>query len=561
MRPIPRPVAALLPRLILVLSILVAMLSAAPWRGAVAAGADSASVVAPSPVRLAPATLRIGNRDIAEFRTPLLGYAPAERAAIATERITKIIGSHRRGDTQARVEMRSTDVAWIFLVDGRMVFMQTVADVDTLGGGTIEGEMARTRANLEDAVTAVLDQRSPVRLLRSILLSVGATLLLWVLLRLLVRAGRWAHTRLTGGMQRHSARLHLPMSEHAGQLSNLLRGVIRVLVVVVSLVLVDIWLTFVLKQFPYTYPWGDEIDDYLIAAVSSIGLAILHSIPDLLMLSLIFIIARFVTRWLGMMFDAVRAGRFTLPGVDEETANPAKRLATLFLWVLTFALAYPFIPGSQGVAFKGVSVLVGLMVSLGSSNVLSQAASGYMLMFSKALRVNDYVRIGEHEGTVISVGVLSTKIRTARDEEINVPNAVVVGTTSTNYTRLNREKGAPVTTKVTIGYNAPWRQVHAMMKEAASKTEGLRTTPEPTVLQSALSDFYVEYTLFARLEKANERTRVLSRLHANIQDLFNEHGVQIMSPHYEGDPEGKVWVPREKWHEAPAEPETEGKQG
>jgi small-conductance mechanosensitive channel len=181
-----------------------------------------------------------------------------------------------------------------------------------------------------------------------------------------------------------------------------------------------------------------------------------------------------------------------------------------------------------------------------------------MLMFSKALRVNDYIRIGEHEGTVMSVGVLSTKIRTPRDEEINVPNTVIVGTTTKNFTRLNRDLGAPVTTTVTIGYNAPWRQVHGMMKEAASKTEGLRTTPEPVVLQSALSDFYVEYTLFGRLEKANERTRVLSRLHANIQDLFNEYGVQIMSPHYESDPDDKVWVPKEKWHESPAESQTKG---
>jgi small-conductance mechanosensitive channel len=385
-----------------------------------------------------------------------------------------------------------------------------------------------------------------------------ATLALWFLLRAMSRAGKWINARFSREMERRTERLHLPPSGHASQLNHMLHGIVRAVAVVLGLVLINVWLTFVLKQFPYTYPWGDQIDNYLLVALSSIGLAILHSVPDMLMLVLIFLIARFVTRWLGMLFDAVRAGRFTIPGVDEETALPAKRLTTLFLWVLTFALAYPFIPGSQGAAFKGVSVLLGVMVSLGSSNVLSQAASGYMLMFSKALRVNDYIRIDENEGTVISIGVLSTKIRTPRDEEINVPNTVIVGTTTKNFTRLNRELGAPVTTTVTIGYSAPWRQVHAMMKEAASKTEGLRTTPEPTVLQSSLSDFYVEYTLLARLEKANERTRVLSRLHANIQDLFNEYGVQIMSPHYEGDPDGKVWVPKEKWNDAPAPSETKG---
>jgi small-conductance mechanosensitive channel len=148
--------------------------------------------------------------------------------------------------------------------------------------------------------------------------------------------------------------------------------------------------------------------------------------------------------------------------------------------------------------------------------------------------------------------MLSTKIRTVRNEEINVPNAVMVGTTLKNYTRLNRDTGVPVTTTLTIGYGNPWRQVHAMLLEAAEKTVGLRADPAPFVLQTALSDFFVEYTLIARLEVPQTRGLVLSQLHANIQDIFNVHGVQIMSPHYEGDPDGKVWVPKEKWYEKPA---------
>lgn len=543
---------------ILVLSIAV---FAAPASRPVSAADSTALITGHAPATGASATLRIGNRDVAEFRTRLLGYSPAERAATARDRITKVINSHRRGDMEARVDLKASDAGWMFLVDGKLAFLQTAADVDTVGGEDVAALMGETRVRLAEAVNATLEQRSPARLVRSIVLSVLATILVWILLVALSRSGRWLHGRVAGVMQRRTERMHLPTSEHADQISNLMRGVIRTLVVLLGLVFIDIWLTFVLKQFPYTYPWGDQIDDYLITAVSSIGLAVLHSIPDLLMLTLIFVIARFATRWIGMLFDAVKDGRFAIPGVDEETAGPAKRLTVAFLWILTFAFAYPFIPGSQGVAFKGVSVLLGLMLSLGSSNVLSQAASGYMLMFSKALRVNDYIRIGEHEGTVQSIGVLSTKIRTPRDEEINVPNSVIVGTTTTNYTRLNRETGAPVTTKITIGYSAPWRQVHAMLKEAAAGTEGLRKVPEPVVLQSDLSDFYVEYTLFARLERANERARVLSRLHANIQDLFNQYGVQIMSPHYEGDPDGKVWVPKEKWHEAPAEPDVTGESG
>jgi hypothetical protein len=237
--------------------------------------------------------LRLGNRDIAEFRGDFLGYSPAERASAAHERLSHIIRSHHRGDRQAKVDVNRSDIGWIYLVDRRMVFTLTAADADTLGDETVAGVMERTRTNLVDAVTASLEQRSPARLLRSILFAVLATLALWFLLRGLSRAGKWVHARLSGAMQRRTESMHLPSSVHAGQLNHGLRTVIRAVTVVLGLALVDVWLTFVLKQFPYTYPWGDQIDDYLFAALSSIGLGILHSIPDLLMLALIFVIAAF----------------------------------------------------------------------------------------------------------------------------------------------------------------------------------------------------------------------------------------------------------------------------
>jgi small-conductance mechanosensitive channel len=150
--------------------------------------------------------------------------------------------------------------------------------------------------------------------------------------------------------------------------------------------------------------------------------------------------------------------------------------------------------------------------------------------------------------------MLSTKLKTLKREEINIPNNQLLSTTSKNYTRLAGAEGGILYTTVTIGYGTPWRQVHAMLCEAAARTTGLRAEPPPFVLQTALSDFFVEYQLNAHLEHSNERLAMRAALHANIQDVFNEHGVQIMSPHYEADPAAKVWVPREQWHAAPAPP-------
>jgi small-conductance mechanosensitive channel len=221
-------------------------------------------------------------------------------------------------------------------------------------------------------------------------------------------------------------------------------------------------------------------------------------------------------------------------------------------------VAYPYIPGSGSDAFKGVSVFAGLMISLGSAGLVNQVMSGLVVVYSRACRVGDYVKVGETEGTVSFVGVLSTKIVNWRHEEVTIPNALLVGHTITNYTRLGEQQGAIAMTAVTIGYDAPWRQVHALLEAAAARTRGVRKEPGSFVLQRALSDFFVEYQLHVYLERVQDRVRVLSELHAAIQDAFNEAEVQIMSPHFLSQPAEKVFSPRAQWHAAPSREDGQG---
>jgi small-conductance mechanosensitive channel len=195
------------------------------------------------------------------------------------------------------------------------------------------------------------------------------------------------------------------------------------------------------------------------------------------------------------------------------------------------------------------------MLTFGSSGLVNQVMSGLMITYSRALRLGDFVRIGDVEGTVTHLGVLSTKVRSILHEEITIPNAVVVTHTMTDYSRLSDAGAAFTPTSVTIGYDTPWRQVHALLLLAAARTSGLRTEPKPLVVQASLEDFYVKYTLMVSLTQQDERPFVLDALHANIQDLFNEYGVQIMSPNYVLDPAAPKVVPKEMWFAAPARPE------
>ena len=199
-------------------------------------------------------------------------------------------------------------------------------------------------------------------------------------------------------------------------------------------------------------------------------------------------------------------------------------------------MAYPYLPGSSSESFKGLSVLLGVMLSLGASGIVSQAAGGFILTFSRTLRGGEWVRVGEVEGAVVNVGVFSTKIRTFTDEEVSIPNTVVLGTVTRNFSRPAVAPASILETSVTIGYSVPWRQIHAMLLEAAARTPELEREQPPEVLQTSLSDFYVQYSLRVRLHNQLRRPAVLSVLNANIQDVFNEYGVQIMSPHYVFDP-------------------------
>jgi small-conductance mechanosensitive channel len=282
------------------------------------------------------------------------------------------------------------------------------------------------------------------------------------------------------------------------------------------------------------------------------GLAIVDALPGIFVIAVIFFVTRFAANLVKASFTPVEKGQVKTAWLDPDTAAPTRRLLVVFIWLFALVMMYPYIPGSSSDAFKGIGLFVGLVASLGSTALVGQAASGLVLIYSRAFRAGDYVRIGDTEGTVLSLGMLSTKIRTPKKEEVTIPNAGLIGATIKNFSRQAGMEGVILHTTLTIGYSTPWRQVHEMLLVATDRTPGLKKEPSPFVLQTSLSDFYVEYQLNAHLEKPEMRVPTLAALHANIQDAFNEHGVQIMSPHYESDPSEKVWVPKEKWFEPPA---------
>jgi small-conductance mechanosensitive channel len=500
-----------------------------------------------------PAALVYHNREIVVLRAVVTGYTPEERAEAAQERLDKAL---RKGVGHA-VTVVPVENTRLIEVGGVGIFFLAPGDLDPLAGETLDAATAR----VVDRLTTVLAETREARDLRTILWSsaaVGiATLLLVVLGWALMRAARWLARR--ANIAARSIAKRFKIADYSAlsprTLGRLSRTAVHAAGWAVGLFLVYGWLTFSLERFPYTRPWGEGLIAFLLSVLGTVVRGIAHAIPGLVFVVVIILITRAVVRSLGAFLHRVETGKVMVGWLDADTAAPTRRILTVVLWLFALVMAYPYLPGSDSEAFKGLSVLVGLMVSIGASGIVGQAAGGLIITYSRTLRIGEYVRIGDTEGTVSELGIFNTRIRTGLGEEVSLPNAYVVSNTTRNYSRVVAQgPGFVLDTQVTIGYSTPWRQVHAMLLEAARRTPGMLQEPKAFVVQTALSDFYVEYRLvcYAGPEAPQRRAMVLDALHANIQDVFNEHGVQIMSPHYMMDPPQPQVVPKDKWYEPPA---------
>jgi small-conductance mechanosensitive channel len=505
----------------------------------------------PEPAVHTPATLVYANRTIVEFRGVGLFRPPAERVRTAVQFLDRLVDDAPR----ARVTTTQIPDGIIVRVGETPVFALVPADVNTDAGETLEGLAAAVTARLQQAFDEAVELRNPSRLIRAGLLALGATLLFAVLLWLVFRGRRAATQRLNQTTERQLERLRGGADVvRSSKLPEALERGLGLISLIAVLVLTYWWLSFVLRQFPYTRPVGESLRAVLFGSVATLVRRVIDSLPDLLMVVLIILATRFVIRLATYFFEAVEHGRIEVPWLFPETAQPTRRIVVALLWLLATVVAYPYMPGSSSDAFKGVTVFVGLMVSLGSTGIMNQVMSGLTITYSRAFRVGDFVRIGEIEGTVTHLGVLSLKIKTGRREEITIPNAIAVSASTTNYSRFAEREGVQVSTSVSIGYDTPWRQVEALLLLAAERTRGIRRDPPPDIRKADLNDFYVVYTLLVCLEHPHLRVPTLHALHGNILDAFNEYGVQITSPNYEADPERPKVVPRSEWFAAPAVP-------
>lgn len=498
--------------------------------------------------------LRVFNRTVFVFRGEFLGASPqvrANRTRLLLEETLKQAG-------ELPVAVRSNPEGELVTVGGALAFVVTAADIDPLNPKTTDELAANAARRLSEVVAETREARNVDALLKATGLSLLATAIFALLLGAIARFRHLATQRLLRLMNQASGKSAVGLASlfDRRMLVPLLRRLGNALRWLLIGLLAYEWLSFVLSRFPYTRAWGEELNLYLWSLASGIVTAIVGALPGLAVAIVIFFIARFTVDFGSKLLARLGSGGVAPNWLGSDTMPTTRRLMSVAVWLFAVAMAYPYLPGAQTEAFKGLSVLLGLMVSLGASSIVGQGAAGLILTYTQTIRVGEFVRIGDNEGTVVRMGAFTTTIRTGLGEELSIPNSLITGSVTKNYSRVVQGRGFVVDTTVTIGYDTPWRQVEAMLIEAALKTPGILGSPQPVVFQTALSDYYPEYRLVAQAVPSQPRPRaeVLSMLHANIQDVFNFYGVQIMSPHYMNDTDTAKVVPPEAWYAAPATP-------
>jgi small-conductance mechanosensitive channel len=474
----------------------------------------------------------LGDQVLFYLKGDVKGYSPEERAKTISERIKKIAE-----DPDIPIQMVTTsdfrEPITLLSAGDKLLF--PILDQDAQAEGRTREQLAKEYAEkLRTAMEKYRRDRSHERLIYSVAYTILTTLALIAILIILKILYRQIDQRVLSAIVARVPSIHIQSFQivQAERVKAIIMGTIKAIRLMIVLAVLYTYLHLVLSFFPWTRPIASRILDYLLLPIKTIGLGIIAHIPNLLFIAVLVLIARYILKLMKYLFLEIENRTIQFSGFYPEWAKPTYKILSYSVIVFFVVMAYPYIPGSESQAFKGVSIFVGVLFSLGSHSTVSNTIAGFGLTYRRAFKVGDRVKIAEYTGDVIETRLQVTTLRTIKNEDIVLPNGLIINGPVINYSVETREKGLILHTTVTIGYDAPWRKVHELLLKAAERTEGILREPAPFILQKSLGDFYVTYELNAYTDKPQEMSQAYSHLHQNIQDAFNQGGVEIMSPHY-----------------------------
>jgi len=479
---------------------------------------------------------------------------PAERRAHEIAKRIKVLAKDPKFDPETlRIEDAGSYHNIFPGESGKAIFRILEADAEF--EGILRTVLADTlRKSIAESINDYRHDHKPAVLAKNAMYAAGSMVVLIVLLYGVF----WGFRRLDGFLERriklHTQRLETQSKRifRGEQLLGPLHSALQLLRALVVLFLIYGFANFALSLFPQTRYAAHTMFAFAAAPLGGMVDAVIAFIPGLVFLVVLFFITRYGLKLARGVFTAIDNKRIQFKGFEADWAWPTYRLVRIGIIIFALVIAYPFIPGSESAAFKGISVLLGVLFSLGSTSVISNVIAGYTMTYRRAFRIGDRVKIGDTVGDVKEMRVLVTHLRTPKNEEVVIPNSTILNGEVTNYSTMARDQGLILHTTVGIGYDVPWRQVEAMLLLAAEHTEGFLKEPKPFIRHKSLGDYAVNYEINAYCGDASQMNELYTEMHRNIQDVFNENGVQIMSPAYKEDPAEPKVVPKERWYTPPA---------
>lgn len=470
-------------------------------------------------------------KELFTVQEKILSITPVDRAALISSRLTQLARNPLfKAETISTAEGETVSD----ITAGDLIIM-TVTEDDAASAGKNRSDLAR---ELAQTIRVAIEEKNYEYSIKSIVIAILYTLLTTALLvALLVALFRFfpklvSKIESLKGTRIRTIRFQSLELMQEDRIVKLLISLAKFARFILILGLLDIYIPLVFSFFPWTRGFASKLFNYLLLPIQKIWAAIASYLPNIFFILVIVVITHFVNRFSRFFFTQIEKKTIIIPGFFPEWADASFKIVRFLTIAFAAVVAFPYLPGSESPAFKGISVFLGVLFSLGSTSAVANVVAGVILTYMRAFKIGDRVKIADTVGDVVEKTLLVTRVRTIKNVDITIPNAMVLGSHIINYSSSAKEYGLILHTSVTIGYDVPWRQVHELLISAAKTTENILELPEPFVFQKSLDDFYVNYELNAYTEKPSNMAKIYSELHQKIQDTFNEAGVEIMSPHY-----------------------------
>lgn len=467
------------------------------------------------------------------------GHTPADRAEDINNILLKIGSSHtlRNDSTHIYDSDHVTDIMY-----GEKVII-SITDQDALWQNLSRIQLAeRYRPILAEKIHQLKEEHSLLQIAKR----AGLFVLVLVVQYLFFRLTNYLFKKLRreivwlvrNRLKSITIRDYEFLNTHRqGRVLMFFSNVLRYLILLIQL---TISVPILFAIFPQTEDLARKIFTYLLDPVKMILKSIGAYIPNLFIIIVIYYCIKYIIKGLQYIANEIENDKLKITGFYPDWAQPTFNIIRFLLYAFMIAMIYPYLPGSNSGVFQGISVFVGLIISLGSSTVIGNIIAGLVITYMRPFKLGDRIRLNETTGNVIEKTPFVTRLRTPKNEVVTIPNSFIMSSHTTNYSASARQYGLIIHSTVTIGYDAPWRQVHQLLIDAARKTPGVLADPKPFVLETELSDYYPCYQINAYIKEADQLAQIYSDLHQNIQDTFNEAGVEIMSPHYFAQRDGNA---------------------